>query len=178
MQQGFREGLLLLGKVIRPHGLKGLLKIASYARSAQSFLQAGSVCLRPRSGGEQAFKLLAVQPSGKNLLMKLEGLTTIDQAEPYSGAEIFVQRESLGPVADGEYFWADIIGLQVYAENGKYLGEITSLFNNGSHDIYVLKQAGRERLIPAVHSVVKAIQPELGKMVVVEMEETADSNEI
>jgi len=178
LKQGFAEGLLLLGKVIRPHGLKGLLKIASYAQSAQSFLRAGSVYLRPRSGGERNFKLLSVQPGGKNFLMKLEGLTTIDQAEPYIGAEILIHRESLEPGDAGEYFWADMIGLKVYTESGKYMGEIASIFNNGGHDIYVLKHAGRERLIPAVHSVVKAIHPEQGEMIVVEMEETPDSNEI
>jgi 16S rRNA processing protein RimM len=178
LRKGFAEDLLLLGKVIRPHGLKGLLRIASYAQSAQSFLKAGSVYLKPCAGREQNFKVISVQPLGKNFLMKLEGISSLAQAEPYGGAEIRIRRESLGPGAAGEYFWADIVGLKVYTENGKYLGEIAHIFNNGSHDIYVLKQDDQERLIPAVHAAVKAIDPEHGKMIVSEREALPDSNEI
>jgi 16S rRNA processing protein RimM len=176
--KGFAEDLLLIGKVIRPHGLKGLLKIGSYAQSEESFLRAGFVFLKTSAGRKQGFKILSVQPSGKNFLLKLEGLSTLDQAEPYRGAEILIDRKTLGADNPEEYFWADIIGLKVYADSGKYLGTIAHIFNNGSHDIYVIKDDEQERLIPAVRPRVKEIRLQEGKMIVFEMEEMPDLNEI
>ncbi|MEE9421333.1 MAG: ribosome maturation factor RimM, partial [Desulfatiglandaceae bacterium] len=112
MTQVSPGSLLLVGKVMRPHGLEGVLRISSYADSERSFLDSGSVFLRSVSGEIREYPVKAVRPHKKNFLMELEGLTSIDQAEEYRGAEILIRRDTLVREED-EYFWFELLGLKV-----------------------------------------------------------------
>jgi len=148
--------LLLLGKVLRPHGTAGLLRVQSYARSAASFKEAGSVWLRSPTGEIQEFPLKWVKPHKRFLLMALKGLTTGDAAEAYRDADVLVRREAVGRGED-EYFWYELLGLRVFLEDGAYLGRVSQIIPTGGCDIYVVREGEREYLIPATEDVVKGI---------------------
>ena len=75
------EDLLLIGKVIRPHGLKGLLKIESYAESPETFLIAGKLFLKGPSGETVEHGVASITPGSKSFLLKLDGLDTLEQAK-------------------------------------------------------------------------------------------------
>jgi 16S rRNA processing protein RimM len=160
------ENLLLIGRVIRPHGLKGLLRIISYAESEESFLQAGSVLLKSGSSGVSEFKVASVTARPKALLMGLEGIISMDAAEKYRGAEILIRKDALKKETDDEFFWFELIGLDVYLESGQFIGIIKEIINTGSNDIYVVKDGDKEHLIPAVHGVVLRIDPAEKKVLI------------
>ncbi len=177
MSKIFPDALLLIGKVIGPHGVRGLLKIESYARSEESLLTASRIYLRQSTGKISEYEILSAVAHKGVLLIQLEGLDSRDQVEPYRGAEILIQKAAVSRDKD-EYFWHELIGLRVYLETGRYLGTVKEILPTAANDIYVVGEGREEFLIPAIHDVVKTIDLENGKMIISEVEGLLDLNEV
>jgi 16S rRNA processing protein RimM len=109
--------------------------------------------------------------------MKLKDLDTRQGAETYRGAEIYVRKEAIVRGED-EYFWHELLGLEVYLEDGQHLGTIFQIISTGSNDIYVVKEGEKELLIPAIYEVIKEVDIEKGRMTVSSMEGLLDLNEV
>lgn len=167
-----------MGKVVRPHGIEGVLRIKSYAQSEESFLNAGTVILRSISGETRGYAVSSVRPHKNIVLMKLEGLNTLEEAEKYRGAAILIKKDILLHAGDEEYFWHELIGLEVYLSGGEYVGSIKHILPTGSNDIYVVQEGKREVLIPATHDVVKEVDLINNKMIISELEGLLDLNEV
>lgn len=172
------EDLLLVGSVMRPHGLRGLLRIRSYARSEASFLNAGTVFLKTVSGETHEHAVLSISPHQSIFLLTLKGLDSLEEAEKYRDADVFIRKDSLVRESDEDYFWYEIIGMQVYLKSGDYIGTITRVIPTGSNDVYVVRKEGAEILIPGIHEVVQEIDPEGKKMIIDAMEGMLDLNEV
>lgn len=166
MGQKDLKDLILIGHVIRPHGLAGLLRIVSYAQSTETFLRAGSVFLSIDKKGFLKEKVVSVKPHGSTCILRLSHINSIDQAERYKGAEILIRKESLLKEEGDEFFWYELIGLDVYLLSGQYLGVIKKIFPTGGNDVYVVEGQGKEFLIPAIHQVVKEINIGDRKMII------------
>jgi 16S rRNA processing protein RimM len=169
--------LILVGKVIRPHGKGGFVRVASYAGSEASFMEAGSVLLKKPSGNIGRFKVLEAKPHKRMVLMRLEGIDSIPSAETIRGADIFVETKDLSR-NDDEVFWFELIGLAVYLDTGEEIGRISKIIPTPAHDIYVVRKGSKEFLIPAVHEVVEKIDIQAGKIVVRPPEGLFEINEI
>ena len=172
------ENLLLVGKVIRPHGLGGLLKIFSHAQSVETFLKAGSIFLKLDPEEFQEHTVVSIKKHRNVFLFKLEGLNSLEEAEMYRGAEILIRKDSLIREDEEEYFWFELIGLRAYLENGRYIGILSNILNTGSNDIYIVSEGKKEILIPAVHDVIKKIDLETGEIIIAEMEGLFHLNEV
>jgi len=160
------KDLILVGHVICPHGLTGLLRIVSYAQSKETFLQAGSVFLNKDQNEFHKRKVVSIRAHGAAYLLRLSGLNSVDQAEIFRGAEILIRKGSLVKRDEDEFFWYELLGLDVYLTTGQYLGVLKVIFPTGSNDVYVVKNQGREFLIPAIHQVVKEINIPQKRMVI------------
>jgi 16S rRNA processing protein RimM len=177
LAEGFPDNLLLVGTVIRPHGLEGLLRIRSYAESEKTFLNSGKVFLGLASGETREHRVLSVVGHRNDFLMKLEGLSTLDEAESCRNAAILIDKGALGREAEDEYFWHELIGLEVYLNTGEPLGTLKHILPTGSTDIYVVQKGEKELLVPAIHEVVQEIDLAGKRMIISEMEGLFDLNE-
>jgi len=173
----FPEALLLIGRVIGPHGVRGLLKIESYAQSEDTLLTAGKIFLRRNHGEISEHGILSAVPHKGGALIRLQGLDSREQAEPCRGAEVLIPKAAVSRDED-EYFWHELIGLRVYVETGRYLGTVQDILATAANDIYVVREGREEFLIPAIHDVVKTIDLENGKMIISEVEGLLDLNEV
>ena len=171
------EDVLLIGRVIRPHGLKGLLRIDSFAESEGTFLNAGEVFLEEASGKTVKHRVVSVTPSNTYFLLNLEGLDTREQAEAYRDKNIYIERSKLSRQRD-EFFWFELIGMPVYLDTGRRLGVVRQIVPAPGHDIYVVQEGDKEILIPAVFDVVKEVDLAGGKIVITGMEGLLDLNEV
>jgi len=171
------DALLLIGRVIGPHGVRGLLKIESYGRSESTLMMAGKVFLRQSHGEVSECGILSAVPHKRGALVRLEGMDSRDQVEPYRGAEILILKEAVSRDKD-EYFWHELIGLRVFVDTGRYLGTVEDILETPANDIYVVREGREEFLIPAIHDVVKTIDLENGRMIISEMEGLLDLNEV
>lgn len=177
MSKVLSDALLLIGRVVGPHGVRGLLKIESYARSEGTLMMAGKVFLRQSHGEVSEYGILSAVPHKGGALVRLEGLDSRDQIEPYRGADILILKEAVSRDKD-EYFWHELIGLRVFVDTGRYLGTVEDILETPANDIYVVREGREEFLIPAIHDVVKTIDLEKGRMIISEMEGLLDLNEV
>ena len=158
--------LVLIGHVIRPHGLTGLLRIVSYAQSKETFLKTGSVLLNIGQNEFHEKQVVSIRSHRSAYLLRLSGLNSVDQAEVFRGAEILIKKDSLSKKDEDEFFWYELVGLDVYLTTGQYLGVLKEIFPTGSNDVYVVENQGREFLIPAIHQIVKEINIPQKRMVI------------
>ena len=173
IKAGLRN-LILIGHVVRPQGLTGLLRIVSYAQSKETFLKAGSVFLKTGQNELYERKVVSIRPHRSVFLLKLSDLNSIDQAEAFRGAEILIKKDSLAKKDEDEFFWYELSGLDVYLTTGQYLGVLKEILPTGSNDVYVVEGQGKEFLIPAIHQVVKEINIPQKRMIISPMKGLLD----
>jgi 16S rRNA processing protein RimM len=158
--------LIEIGRIVRSHGLEGRLKVLSYLESPE-VLQDLSGLFVGRSVPEAvSFPLVAVQAGKNSFILQLGGIDDRDTAERLRGYSVWMPSEKMQKLPEGEYYWRDIIGLQVLTEEDEILGRIEAVFPTGGNDVYVCRGGGREILLPAIGDVVRKIDTDRGVMVV------------
>jgi 16S rRNA processing protein RimM len=159
------DPLVRLGDICGVHGVKGWVKVHSYTEP-RSNLADYSNWLLSASGRQRLVHVEAATMSGKNLIAKLPGVDDRDAAQALIGTEIFVRKSELPACAPGEYYWADLQGLEVRSLSGAVLGIVTGLIATGANDVLVVS-GPRAGLIPYIAgSIVHRVDLEAGLMVV------------
>ena len=152
-----------IGKIVGFHGLKGIVKVLSYAESPLIFEAGKSLPLRKPNGETVVCKILSAKPHKRVILMALEDVTDRNEAEKLADAEFLIDKSEFPETEEDTYYWADLIGLSVF-DADRYIGKIDSILETGSNDVYVVKDRDHEVLIPALASVVIHVDPENGIM--------------
>ncbi len=136
-----------LGKVTGVHGLNGMLKVASFAESADTFEKGRRIVIK--SGEEErSYLILHASPHRQGVLLSLEGIENRDQAEALVGKEILINRDQLPEPEEESWYWQDLMGLDVVDHIKGYLGKITHMFRTGANDVLVITDKDRETLVP------------------------------
>src|SRR5579859_8140152 len=139
---------IVIGKVGGPFGVKGWNKLLSWTEPRYKITQYPAWQLN--QGGEwREWKVAEGHAHGKGVIARLEGVTDRDQAAALMNADIAVWRSQLGETKPGQYYWADLVGLDVQLAGGRSLGKVEGLMATGSNDVLVVK-GERERLIPFI----------------------------
>jgi 16S rRNA processing protein RimM len=177
LNSGLPDNVILFGRVLRPHGLEGLLRISAFSHSVASLLNAETVFLKLENGENHHTKVISARPHKNIFLVKLAGLTDVGQAEALKGADIYISKNTLDR-EEGEYFWFELLGLKVFLDDGDFLGVVSQIIPAGSNEIYVVKNGEREIFLPAAHEVVNHIDLKNGRMIVSPVEGLLDLNEV
>jgi len=151
------NGSLLIAKIVGTHGLKGTIKVYSYAESLSVFKPDSLILIRNTKGHEEIHAVDWANPHKQIILLSLKGITSISQAESLIGSELFISKADLPKLEDGTYYWFDIIGLSVFTIDNEYIGRVESIIPTGSNDVFVVKDGDKEILIPGIESVVLSI---------------------
>ncbi|GAA0724164.1 ribosome maturation factor RimM [Dokdonella soli] len=141
------EKLVLLGKIVGVHGIRGELKLESYTEPRTQIFRYQPWLVRSASGEKQVEGCRG-RAQGKGLVAELPGIADRDAAAALAGAEIWVARSALPAPKPGEYYWSDLEGLEIVTIDGVSLGKVSHLIATGANDVLVVKDAERERLIP------------------------------
>lgn len=159
------EHLVVVGRVAGVYGVKGWIKVVSYTEPRKNILT-----YRPWHL-ELAGRIEQVDPEtgriqGKGLVAHLAGVEDRDEAAGLIGANILVNREQFAPTDENEFYWSDLVGLQVLTVEGIALGVVESLLETGAKDVLVL-QGDRRRLIPfAIGETVRQVDMEAATIIV------------
>jgi len=148
--------LFVIGEIVKTRGLHGCLKVLCYVETKNTFAKLNFVYIEKSSGQKDRFGLKKIDVSGKILFVELEDISNVESAQALVGCKVFLPEDILEELPEGEYYWRDIIGLDVYTEEGKCIGKIESVFPTGSNDVYVCK-GEREILLPAIAEVIRKI---------------------
>lgn len=149
---------LLIGKIVGVHGIKGALKIHCYTDSLDIFTVRKEVWIEGRDGAFNRISIETIMPYKKGALFKFPGICDRDAAENMIGRRLFIDKRWLPELEDDEYYWKDLIGLDVWdAKSGACIGRLEAIIETGSNDVFVVKTGNKELLIPAIGSVVKSV---------------------
>ncbi len=156
---------LKLGHIAGVFGIKGWLKIYSNTDD-----KAGILSYKPwyieRNNVRQLVNIKAGKPHGKTVIAQLEGVNDRNEAELWVGCDIYIKANQLVKLGDNEFYWSDLMGLNVISVEGEDFGVIASMLETGANDVMVIK-GERERLIPfSLNQVIKSVDLVNGKMVV------------
>jgi len=146
--------LFEIGRVLKPRGLKGQMRCFSFLSSRELANSLTEVYFQIDKGISEGYLLQNIIFSGKFFFLSVEGIDSLEIANKMSGADVLASSIHLHPLGNDEYYWKDIINLDVLTETGQLLGKIESIFPTGSNDVYVCRNGQKEILIPAISDVV------------------------
>jgi 16S rRNA processing protein RimM len=156
---------VVMGRILAPFGVKGWVKIQPYTATARSLADYPVWWLEIDGGGWRESAVEAVRPQGTHVVAKLAGCDDRDAAAAVKGLEVAVPRAALPAAAPGEYYWTDLLGLQVENERAQELGVVARMMETGANAVLVV-EGDRERLIPFISDVVKSVDLESRSIVV------------
>jgi len=140
---------VLLGKIVGLFGVNGWVKVESYTEPRVRIFKYLPWSVKTEAGERQVVQVQG-RAHGKGLVALLPQVEDRDAAQAWIDAEIWVQRSALPKAKRGEYYWADLEGLDVVNLDGVAFGKVSHLFSTGANDVIVVRDGGRERLIPFV----------------------------
>jgi 16S rRNA processing protein RimM len=162
-----QDDLGLIGEVVKPHGIRGEVKIYLYSEQPENFKQYKKIVLQePTGSGTETYNVLKSREQGKLAILQLEGIGTREAAEALQGSKIWTNKTDFPTLDSDEYYWHQLKGLVVMTETGQELGRVTKLFNTTAHDIMVVTGAGREYLIPVKGDIVIDVDEQEGKITI------------
>jgi 16S rRNA processing protein RimM len=164
------KDLLPIGRVVKPHGVKGKIKVDYFGEDLNLFSLYREAFIKNRSGRLQAYEILEVVPQPPRLILRLKGIERREEADPLTGKEIFIERRSLPVLKEGEYYWFEVLGMVVETEKGKRIGKVKEIFPTGAHDVYVVEGKRKEIFLPATEAVIQSVDIERKSMKVIRME--------
>lgn len=140
-----------VGKISGVFGVKGWLKVFSFTDPRDNILNYKPLYMK-QQGQWVKVEVTGGKLQGKAIVMSLKQVTDRNLAMPLMGAELAIQRSQLKVAAEDEYYWADLIGLNVVNQQDVLLGQVDHLLETGANDVLVVKTADveTEMLIPFV----------------------------
>jgi 16S rRNA processing protein RimM len=160
-----KPDLIHVGKISGVFGVKGWVKVFSYTEPRDNILSYKHWMLK-KGNQEQSVEVSGGQLQGKSVVAQIKGIADRDQAVALMGWDVHISHRQLPPPAKDEYYWADLIGLEVESLEGLQLGKVDSLIETGANDVLVVK-GERELAIPFLQGqTVKSIDLAAGKMIV------------
>lgn len=125
---------ILVGKIVAPQGIRGEVRVQSFAENPRDF-QKFSVQSAKFNDGD--FVFVRVVPNSNVVIAKIRGVDNRNVAETMRGTELFITRDALPQLENGEYYQADLIGFDV-VRNEQKIGAVVCFQNYGAGDIIEL----------------------------------------
>lgn len=146
--------MLVVGKIGAPYGVQGWVKITTYTDETQGVFDYSPWFLGD-NGTE--YQVDNWRTHNKGVVAKLVGVDTRDDADSIKNLDISIKAEQLPQLADDEYYWRELVGMQVMTESGYDLGTVKEMFETGSNDVMLVKANSndafgqKERMLPFLH---------------------------
>lgn len=160
MEQYFR-----IGVVTTAHGVKGELKVFPTTDDAKRYKKLKKLLVDTKKISKQEFKVESVKFFKQFVILKLEGINSMDDALLYKDAELFVERKDAVKCEKDEYFITDLIGIDVFNEEEIKIGVIKEVYPTGANDVYEIEmEDSKTFLLPAIKECVLDVDIKNKKM--------------
>jgi 16S rRNA processing protein RimM len=153
---------LLIGEVMKPHGVRGEVRVMPHTDVPERFTWLEIVYLGEKN--PQPVAVETVRLHQNLVLLKLVGYDDRDAADSLRGQWLQVPMEEAIPLEEGEYYLFQLIGLAVYSDEGEHLGELTQVLETGANNVFVVSGGERDILLPDTDEVIVEIDFENGRL--------------
>lgn len=161
--EALKDSPLVMGRIAAPFGVKGWLRVMSYTAEPGSLLDY-TPWYFGRQGDWRTIELISGRRHGKGLVVQLKDCNDRDAAALLTGTEIGVYRSQLPAVESNDFYWNDLIGLQVVTSRGRLLGRVDHLIETGANDVMVVK-GEQECLVPYIKDqVIESVDLDAGEI--------------
>ncbi|PEA55244.1 ribosome maturation factor RimM [Bacillus pseudomycoides] len=146
-----------VGKIVNTHGVRGEVRVVSRTDFPEERYKVGNTLyIWQEKGAEPLAVKITSHRSHKSFdLLTFEGYNNVNEVEQWKGSLLKVPEDQLGELAEGEYYYHEIIGCTVVTEEGETIGTIKEVLSPGANDVWVIKQPkGQDILIPYIEEVV------------------------
>jgi 16S rRNA processing protein RimM len=164
------KDLFPIGRVVKTHGVRGKVKVEYFGEDLHRFSLYREIFIEGEKGRPEPYEIVEAIPQPPRLILRLKGIEKIEEAEPLIGKEILIKKEALPELEEGEYYWMDILGMEVETEEGKRIGKVKEIFPTGANDVYVVEGKRGEIFLPATEEVIQSIDLKRGVVKVIRME--------
>lgn len=172
------ENLVKIGEIVKPHGIRGEVKAYSYSEQPENFKQYKKVVLQlPDEKGTAIYKVIGSRTQGKLAILQLGGITSREAAENIQGSGVWLEKGDLPQLGGDEFYWHQLLNLQVYTVTGRMLGKVAGFFSTKAHDVLVVTGEGREYLIPVKEEILTEIDVRHGKLLITAPPGLLEANE-
>jgi len=155
-----------MGRVGRPFGIKGEVRVRPYNPGSENWASLRTLYLRGE-GGEEEVEVIRARLHQGDVLLSLKGFPSRTEIERLRGLEVLAREADLKPLADGEYYWHQLVGLEVWCE-GRRLGPVIRMEETAPEldaaDLLVVESGGQEVLIPFARAVIRAVDLAAGRI--------------
>jgi 16S rRNA processing protein RimM len=159
--------MVAVGEVVAAHALRGVVRVRAYHSPAPSLAAGRSVLLESPGGTRREAPVLSATPfRGGLVLVAFEGTHTRDAAEALVGSRVLVRPSDLPAPGANEFYYHEILGFEVATVEGQPLGSIAETLPTGANDVWVVRGAGHEYLIPVIADVVRLIDRAARRVVI------------
>lgn len=151
------EKYLEIGQIVNTFGIKGQVKIVPFTDDITRFDELKEIYVEKKNE-LKLFQIEQVNYKKNMVILKLKGIETVEEAEKLRNCYLKIDRKDAKKLPKDTYFIVDLLGLDVYTDEGKLLGKVDDIYNAGSSDIYVVKdELGKQILLPAIKDVLKEV---------------------
>ena len=154
------------GKVLKPHGLSGEVKVLPYSGDTGSFKSFSSLYISKEKNNPPKYIISRSRNQKNTVIVKLESIDSIEDAEPLKGLTVFIDKSELPEKDDEEYYWFELIGLEVLDTDNNKIGKVKEIIDNTAQPILVIRGNSDEYLVPLVDKFVEIIDLENSKIIV------------
>jgi 16S rRNA processing protein RimM len=163
------EDLFPIGRVVKPHGVKGKIKVEYFGDDADRLFPYREVFIKDSRGGLQTYEITEAIPQPPRFILRLKGVEKVEEVQPLIGKVICISKDALPKLEEGEYYWFEILGMSVETEKGKSIGRVKEIIPTGAHDVYVIEGKRKEICLPATDEVIKGVDTKRGVIKVIRM---------
>ncbi len=161
--------MVVLGRITAPFGVLGWVKVQIFGDDPLDWANLPGWWLGAEENAKdsdwQARTLSGCKSHGKGLVARFEGVDDRSAAESLTGLYVGAPRTALPKIGRDEYYWADLVGLEVVNEKGERLGRVAELLRTGAHEVLDVRDAdGRRRLLPFVAAVIREVDLAVGRI--------------
>lgn len=159
------DRLVPLGKIVTTHGILGWLKFNPHNRDT-TLLHGGRKIIVEKNGTRSDLELVSSRRHGRQILLKVAGVDSIESARDFVGSTISVLEDQLQTLAPGEYYHYQVVGLEVFDGAGTRVGVVTGIWSTAGGEIYVVQGIDKEHLVPAVKEIIERVDFDSGKIII------------
>jgi len=144
---------LLLGRVLRPHGIRGELRLEVLTAYPERIVEGKRLYIGPDPQNPDAATVYTVTKSRKHqhfLILQLDEISDRNAAELMRDLYVMVPPEEAVPLEEGEFYLYQLIGLTVHTDEDELLGKLTEVIETGANDVYIVQGPRGEVLLPAI----------------------------
>ena len=173
-QHDYPQERIIIGKILRPRGIRGEVKVLPLTDIPGRFEQLDEVYVEIAPGEVHSLSIAQVKSYKGFVYLSFHGIDTVSGLEELRGKYLQVGRMQVPELPENEFYHFEIIGAEVYTEDDRFLGIVSDIVETGAHDVFIVRDADREYLIPSHPDIVTQIDRTAARITVHPLEGLLD----